>query len=150
MKSRFVLDAWTLLALLQREEPAASRVKQLLEEAEQGNVELFISIINLGEVYYRIGKVKGEREAQATLVEIRRLSLTVVPATEEAVLAAAGFKARYAISYADAFAVAIATDLGAILVTGDPELGQLGDRLQIERLERAVPQVAGVSQPSNL
>jgi len=136
MKHHFVLDAWAILALLQKEEPAASRVKQLLEDAEEGSIELFISIINLGEVIYRIGKVKGENEARQTLDEIRRLSLTVVPATEKAVFAATGFKMHYAISYADAFAVATAEDLGAVLVTGDPELGQLGNRIRIERLER--------------
>lgn len=137
MKGRFVLDAWAVLALLQKEEPAASRVKQLLEDAEESNVELFISIINLGEVIYRIGNIKGENEAQETLDEIRRLSLTVVPATEEAVFAAAGFKMRYAISYADAFAVAAAEDLDAVLVTGDPEIEQLENRIRVERLERA-------------
>lgn len=134
MKRRFVLDAWAILALLQKEEPAASRVKQLLEEAEQGNVELFISIINLGEVVYRIGKVKGENEAKETLAEIRRLSLTVVPATEEAVFAAASFKMRHAISYADAFAAATTREMRAVLVTGDPELEQLGNRIRTEKL----------------
>jgi len=136
MKQRFVLDAWAVLALLQEEEPAASHVKALLEDAEEGNVELFISIINLAEVIYRIGKVKGEAEARETLDEIRHLPLTVVPATDDAVFAAAGFKMHYAISYADAFAVATADALNAVLVTGDPELGQLGNRLRIEKLER--------------
>ena len=136
MRQRFVFDAWAVLALLQGEEPAASRVRQLMEQAKEGNVELSISIINLGEVYYRIGRVKGEREAHETLDDIRRLSLTVAPATEEAVFAAARFKMRYAISYADAFAAATADDLDAILVTGDPELGQLEHCIQIEKLER--------------
>ncbi len=136
MKRRFALDAWAILAFLQKEEPAASQVKQLMEEAEKGNIELLVSIINLGEVAYRIGKVKGESEAQKTLDEIRRLSLTVVPATDEAVFAAAGFKMCYAISYADAFAVATAAEMGAVLVTGDPELGQLENQIRVEKLER--------------
>ena len=136
MKKRFVLDAWALLALLQREEPAAARVKQLLEDAEKGVAELFISIINLGEVTYCIGKVKGESEAWETLDQIRRLPLTVRSATEEAVFATAGLKMRYSISYADAFAVVSAEDLDAVLVTGDPELEHLSHQIQIEKLER--------------
>lgn len=136
MKPRFVLDAWAVLALLQGEEPAASRVKQLLSDAQGEHSELFISIINLGEVVYRIGKVKGEDEAWQTLDQIRRVSLTVVPAGEEAVLASVRFKIHHAISYADAFAVATADELEAILVTGDPELKQLKDRIEIEMLER--------------
>jgi len=136
MTRRFVLDAWAILALLQKEEPGASRVRQLLEQAEKTEVQLFISIINLGEVIYRIGKVKGENEAQETLHQIRRLSLAILPATEEAVFAAAGFKMHHPISYADAFAAAAAESLDAVLVTGDPELVQLDNRIQIEKLHR--------------
>jgi predicted nucleic acid-binding protein len=136
VKPRFVLDAWAVLALLQGEEPAASRVRALLADAQEGRVELFISIINLGEVIYRIGKTKGEREAWETLEQIRRLPLVVVPASEEAVLAAARFKMLLAISYADAFAAATTDQLDAMLVTGDPELTQIGDHIRIEKLVR--------------
>jgi predicted nucleic acid-binding protein len=136
VKKRFVLDAWAILALLQKEEPAASRVKLLLEQAAAQENEVFMSLINLGEVIYRIGKVKGEREAEKTLAEIRRLSLTVVPVSEDAVWAATRFKMQYTISYADAFAVAAAEELGAVLVSGDPELAQLEQRISLERLER--------------
>ena len=136
MKPRFVLDAWAVLALLQREEPAASRVRQLLKEAERDDLELFMSIINLGEVIYRVGKVKGEQEAMETADTIRRLSLTITQATEQAVFAAARFKMRYAISYADAFAAATTQDLDAILVTGDPELAHVERHINVEMLER--------------
>ena len=137
MKRRFVLDAWAVLALLQGEEPAASRVRQLLNDAQGGNSDCFISIINLGEVLYRVGKVKGEAEAWQTLEQLRRLTMTVVPAGEEAVLAAAGFKMHYAISYADALAAATAGERDATLVTGDSELGSLNERIRIEMLERS-------------
>jgi predicted nucleic acid-binding protein len=136
MKTRYVLDAWAILALLQKEEPAASRVKHLLQEKRKDSVDLFISIINLGEVYYSVGRVKGEREAMETLDSIRRLSLIIVPATEEAVFKAARFKMSYTISYADAFAVATADELDAVLMTGDPEIERLEDRIQLEMLDR--------------
>ena len=137
MKKRYVLDAWAVLALLQAEEPAASRVKGMFEEATAGEAELFISVINLGEVTYRLGKVKGEQEALETLRQIRRLPLSVLPASEEAVFAAVGFKMHHSLSCADAFAAAAAEALDAILVTGDPELLQLEGRIRLERLERA-------------
>lgn len=137
MKPSFVLDAWAVLAFLQKEEPAAGRVKQLLIEAERDNARLSISLINLGEVVYRIGKVRGEKEAFETLAQIRRLPLTVIPATEEAVFAAARLKMHHPISYADAFAATTAASLDATLLTGDPELIQLVDRIKIEKLTRA-------------
>jgi len=67
---------------------------------------------------------------------MRRLPLTVVPARDELVFAAVRFKMHHAISYADAFAAAAADELEATLVTGVPELGQLGDRIQIEELKQ--------------
>lgn len=142
MKPRFVLDAWVILALLQKEEPAASRVKEILELAQKGEAELSISIINLGEVIYRVGKVKGEVHAAQTLDDIRRLPLMVVSASDEAVFGAVNLMICHAISYADAFAAATAEQQGAVLVTGDPELIQLlrdvnlADLIDIEALER--------------
>ncbi len=136
MKPHYVLDAWAVLALLQREEPAATRVKQLLETAVQDQVALFISIINLGEVIYRIGKVKGEAEAWKTLEQLRCLPLTILPATEEAVLHAVKYKIHHPISYADAFAASTAEHLAATLLTGDPELIHLKHYVRIEELVR--------------
>jgi hypothetical protein len=62
--------------------------------------------------------------------------LTVVPADEGTVFAAVRFKIDYAISYADAIAAATTSTLDAVLLTGDPELEQLGNRIQIEMLQR--------------
>jgi uncharacterized protein len=131
-----ILDAWAVLAFLQGEEPAASRVRHLLHEAYSREVELFISIINLGEVVYRVGEVRGEGEANETLGQIQRLPITIVPASDDVVWAAVQYKVHHAISYADAFAAATAENLSATLVTGDPELVQLAGQASIEKLER--------------
>jgi len=56
-----------------------------LEQAQIQRVALFISIINLGEVFCRIGKLKGENEAFQTLTEIQSLALEVGLATDERV-----------------------------------------------------------------
>ena len=134
--NKFVLDAWAILALIQGEEPAATHVKQLLEGAQTGKVNLLVSIINLGEVYYRIGKAKGESEARQTLSQINSLKLSIIPATNEQVMAAATLKINHSISYADAFAATTSIESGAILVTGDPELIALGNILKIQPLSR--------------
>lgn len=137
MTRRYILDAWAILALLQREEPAATRVKQRLEAALANEALLFTSIINLGEVVYSVGKIKGEEAAWETLQQLRQLPLTILQATEEAVLAAVTFKMRYAISYAGAFAAAAAHSRRAVLMTGDPELLRLSHAVEIEALSRA-------------
>ena len=138
MSERFVLDAWALLALLQAEEPAALRVKDLLSQAQSQQVEVFMSIINLGEVVYRVGRVQGPTEAEKALEMLRQLPLEVLPATDETVLAAASIKMVHAISYADAFAVVAAGQHHGVLVTGDLELLLLKDIVRLERLQRHV------------
>jgi len=135
-QQRYVLDAWALLALLQGEEPAASRVRQLLETGEQKQAALFLSIVNLGEIYYRIGKRSDRATAQGTINQIRQLPLTIVSATDELVWAAAEWKMTFAISYADAFAAALAASTDATLVSGDPEFDQLRGRISQEKLLR--------------
>lgn len=136
MTKVFVLDAWAFLAFFQKEEPAASRMRRLLQQGMSEKVRLCLSIVNLGEVYYRVGRVKGRVEADQTLETLSRLSITILSATDEIVLAAAALKMQFPISYADAFAAAEAKQHNAVLVTGDPELFQLQGFVKIEKLKR--------------
>ena len=134
-----VVDAWALLALLQKEEPAAARVKAVIDGAQRGQWELFVSLINLGEVYYSIGRSQGLPEADSVLEDLEQLPLVVIPADRTAVVQAASLKATHRLSYADAFAMAAAIALDATLLTGDPELIQLKDHVRIEQLTREKP-----------
>jgi ribonuclease VapC len=52
---------------------------------------------------------------------IRQLPIEILPVDEQTVLAAAHIRANYAVSYADAFAIAGAQEVGGIMITGDPE-----------------------------
>lgn len=136
MSSDFVLDAWAVLAFLQGEEPAASRVRNVIEGAQEGTARLFISIINLGEVYYRIGKLRTPKEADTVLKDLSLLPLEIISAEDDMVLAAARLKMIHILSYADAFAAVTAQQKDAILLTGDPELLALKRVVKIERLRR--------------
>jgi predicted nucleic acid-binding protein len=136
MSKQYVLDSWALLALLQGEEPAAARVKEILIEGERKQATLLISIVNLGEVSYRVGRRSSRAAAVDTLNQIRSLSLTIASASDEMVLAAADLKLEYAISYADAFAAALADRTGATLVSGDPDFDLLQGRIKLEKLHR--------------
>jgi ribonuclease VapC len=136
MKS-YILDAWAILAFLQQEEPAASRVRTLLQQAQQDTqTQLSISIINLGEIFYILSRKRGSEDAKQTITAIQKLPLTILPSTNERVFMAAEVKAAYPISYADSFAIAASTELDAILLTGDPEIIQLQGSFDVEVLER--------------
>jgi predicted nucleic acid-binding protein len=117
-----VLDAWAVLAFLQRESPAATVVRRLLRRAARGNVRLRMNVVNLGEVYYRLIQTAGSERAEARLQKLRRLPIDILPAREALALSAAKIKAAHAISYADAFAIATANAENARLATGDPEI----------------------------
>lgn len=123
--SRYVLDSFAILAYYW-DERGASRVQQILEDVAH---ERWMTVINLGEVYYktakRAGSVAAEEAADGILRRILRLPIELIEADTDLTLAAARIKARYALAYADCFAAALARQRGAAVVTGDLEFGQL-------------------------
>jgi predicted nucleic acid-binding protein len=136
MSKAYVLDAWALLAFLQGEEPAAARVGAIIEKAGKGSLRLMISIVNLGEVYYRIGRTRGPAEANEALDSLNLLPWEILPADNETVIAAARLKMMHTLSYADAFAAIAAQAHKATLLTGDLELIALAGQIEIEKLTR--------------
>ena len=111
-----VLDSWSVLALLDDTEPAATEVDALL-----GRERPAISWINLGEVFYVLRRRHGEDAAAETLRDLHPAVDAQLPSVE-LVLAAGRIKADHPLSYADAFAAATAIERSATLWTGDPEL----------------------------
>ena len=136
MSDNYTLDAWAILAFLQGEEPAASRVREVIEGAQEGTARLFASIINIGEVYYRVGKMRNQKEADSVLKDLYLLPIEVISAEDDIVLEAARLKMKYTLSYADAFAAVTAQQKDATLLTGDPELIDLKRIVHIEKLHR--------------
>ncbi len=123
----YALDSFALLAYLEGE-VGRPRIKELLESAaKSGSPILYISLINLGEVLYITERESGLFAAQRALAAVDQLPLEVVACTRATVLAAAHLKARYPISYADAFAVVTAQSKHCVLLTGDPEFRSVTD-----------------------
>jgi predicted nucleic acid-binding protein len=93
-----------------------------VNQAEAGRAKLGMNIVNLGEVLYRLIQLEGMVEAKKHVSRFRAGPVDILPAREDVVVEAAELKAEYAISYADAFAVATARRQKAMLLTGDPEI----------------------------
>lgn len=115
----YVLDSYALFAYFGDEE-GADIVADLIKRTAE-DVSLFLSLINFGEVAYITEREKGTQQAVELLEDIRRLPITLSRIDEERILAAAHIKAHHPVSYADAFAIALAQEFGAAVVTGDPE-----------------------------
>lgn len=115
----YVLDSYALFAYFEDEE-GADIIADLIKRTAK-DVSLFLSLINFGEVAYITEREKGTQQVVKLLEDVRRLPITLSRIDEERVLAAAHLKAHHPVSYADAFAIALAQELGAAVVTGDPE-----------------------------
>jgi predicted nucleic acid-binding protein len=118
--STTVLDTWAVLAYLDGE-PAAHDVRQLFRRARRRQALALLSIINYGESSYVIERERGLQHVQRAIGIVDQLPLDVVPADRSLVFEAAHIKARYQVSYADSFSVALAKRTGARVMTGDPE-----------------------------
>lgn len=111
-----VLDSWAVLRYLEDAGEAAAEVAALLDEGRP-----LMSWINLGEVHYVVRRLSGEDDASETIRDLRQVVDARLP-DERLVLQAATIKAHWTMSYADAFAAALAVAWDAVLWTGDPEL----------------------------
>jgi PIN domain nuclease of toxin-antitoxin system len=114
------LDSWAVLAWLDGEEPALSRVEELLASRP------VVSWVNLVEVYYRVARDLGHATADETLRDLRAAFALDLPGTAR-MLEVARLKARATIALGDCFAVMTAAANDLPLLTGDPEIVDLAD-----------------------
>lgn len=114
------LDSWAVLAWLDGEEPALSRVERSLAGRP------VISWVNLVEVYYRVARDQSKAAADEVLTGLRSVLAADLPGTAR-MLEVARLKARAPIALGDCFALATAAAHGVPLLTGDPEVIDLVD-----------------------
>jgi ribonuclease VapC len=122
---RYVLDSFALIAYFEGEK-GQELIVGLLEQAAKSRCELFLSVVNLGEIAYIVERERGISKAQETLARIDEFPVSICEIDRRLALAAAHLKAQYPIAYADCFAAALAQEKDAALVTGDPEFRSAG------------------------
>ena len=132
---RFVLDSFALLAYF-GDEPGAEEIERILVNAAESRAHIWIPVISLGETLYITEREQSLQSAQIVLAAVDQLPVTVVDADRALTLEAAHIKAHRAVSYADAFVVALAQQHGARVVTGDPEFKMVEDLVSVYWLER--------------
>ena len=124
-RDNIVLDSFALIGYLENE-TFSTRVEKILKQAREGKSLIYLHAIHLGEVYYITIREQGQDLADLAYARIRAFPLTYIEIIDEELLrAAAKLKAKYPISYADAFAAAMAVINNASLLTGDPEFKRL-------------------------
>src|SRR5450759_4977928 len=121
MPASKVVDAWAMIAWL-LDQAAAPAVESFIQEADAGNLQLLMSWMNVGEVYYIISKRHGSERAAEFLSRLPSLPIRLVLPDEDGILAAAEVKAAHPVSFSDAFAIALAQAEQASVITGDDEI----------------------------
>ncbi|MBI1793060.1 MAG: PIN domain-containing protein [Chloroflexi bacterium] len=126
----YVLDSWAIIAYLE-DEPSAEQVEELVATAHEEQIPIYMSVINVGEVWYTLAREVSEEEANAGVKMLSDLRIQFENVDWELTMEAARFKAQTKMSYADAFAAALAKVKKADLVTGDNEFKPLDGQIKI-------------------
>ena len=125
-----VLDSYALMAFFE-DEPGADLIRDLLLKAEESDLKLLMSVVNLGEIWYSIARTTSAETADQYVNEIRGMSIDILEADWQITRQAAMFKAAGKIAYADCFAAALAKIHHAEVVTGDVEFKTLEGEIEI-------------------
>ena len=128
-----VLDSYALMAFFE-DEPGADIVRGLILKAEEGGVNLLMSVVNLGEVWYSIARTNSSETADQYINEIKGMAIEIVDADWQLTRQAAAFKTKGGISYADCFSAALTKLHKGELITGDKEFKALDGEIKISWL----------------
>jgi ribonuclease VapC len=129
----YVLDSWAVLAYLE-DEDSGQKVADLISDAHEHGIPLFMSVVNAGEVWYILAREVSEAEADKALHDLRQLGIELQDMDMKLARLAGGFKAKHRMSYADCFAAALASEHKAELVTGDKEFKQVEGDIHVRWL----------------
>ena len=121
----YVLDASALLVFLQKK-AAAKKLNELLKEAVHGRTDILMSAVNFGEVYGIVFREYGPERTMAIMDAVQPLPVTLIDATSQRARQAATLRIKYKLYYVDSFAVALAVEYKATLVTSDSDFRKLG------------------------
>lgn len=119
-----VLDSWAVLAYLGGE-TSGQQVADLIADAHEREIPIYMSVINVGEVWYILAREISEGKADQAIADLSGLGIEIIDVGWPLTRVAATFKAHYRMSYADCFAAAVAKDRKSDLVTGDQEFKQV-------------------------
>jgi len=84
----YVLDSYAMIAHLE-DEAAGTKVRRILKSAQAGQTKLYMSVINLGEIYYNTHRERGREKADEALFMIRQLPVTIIEADIDITIEAA-------------------------------------------------------------
>lgn len=127
----FILDSWAVIAYFE-DEPAGGQIADLIASAHEEGIPVFMSVVNVGEVWYITAREISDEDANTIVKELRDLRIQFVDVDWELTLEAARFKSQHKMSYADCYAAALAKIKGGNLITGDHEFKVVEEQIKIQ------------------
>lgn len=132
----YVLDANAVLRHFKvGNASGAEEVHDLFLQAQRKQARLFMSVINVGEVFYILLRDIGEQRA-LHYIQVLQHGVMIVEADISHTIQAATLKHRHKLGYADSFAAALALASRATLVSADPSFESVGKSLKWMRLPK--------------
>ncbi len=132
----YVLDANAIIRYFKPGKADGNeKVEQLIDGARGGRLNLWMSVVNLGEVFYVLLRGLKDEAALEYIQSLQRAVLIHEPDANHTIQAAR-LKHRYKLGYADSFAAALAMEKDATLVSADPEFSKIGSALKWMKLPR--------------
>jgi len=115
----YVFDACALLSYL-NDEPGSDIVEELLKKATDGEMDIYMNIVNLIEVHYANTRSLGAEQAEVILKNILASPIHIMSAVSDTIFRQSSrLKAFYKCSIADAIGLATAIELSGKFVTSD-------------------------------
>lgn len=124
----YVLDTYAVLGYF-LDEPCADSIAEILEKARKNEIKLYMSWINVGEVYYIIQRRYGRKDAIDLVENLKAWPVELVGVSDEQVIVAGDVKAKFPLSLGDSYAAALTIMVRGILLTADMEFRPLENHL---------------------
>lgn len=127
---RYVLDANAVITHYEGRN-GSEKVQKILKAAANGEAEIYISVINVAEVFAALWKKHGEANARKGVQIIVASPIIVIEASLAVSIQAGEIRAKFHTGMGDSFAALSAMSKRATLVTADPDFRKFGDKLRV-------------------
>lgn len=111
--------------------PGAAKVEELIHLGVAGKRQLFLSVVNWGEVYYSTWRAHGPGVARKIIEDLSQLPIELAPADLDLTHIAAELRAQHKLPYIDCFAAALAAHQKASLATSDKDFAAVEGKIDI-------------------
>ena len=129
-KEKFVIDACAMLAYLNNED-GSTVIEEVLQKGQRQEAKVFLTAMDLAEIYHVILKEEGREKAIKVMVLIRNLPLERVGLDESLLMMAGEIRLQHPLTLGDALVAAVAKSMKAKIITGDRDFKKLEKELDI-------------------